>query len=104
MYVPSIIFEHTVNSTGVPNLYTPRVPNSSRVANRLPEFVSRTKANCEPCDYEINIHKGLKQRDHLTAFLFLLLMNNAVALFCGFIIDKEGVVISHLQYAYDIFV
>jgi hypothetical protein len=34
---------------------------------------------------KIDIHKGLKQRDHLTAFLFLLFMNNAVALnlFCG---------------------
>jgi hypothetical protein len=26
-----------------------------RVANRVPEPVPRTEANCEPCDYEVDI-------------------------------------------------
>jgi hypothetical protein len=32
-------------------MYTPHVPNSLKVANRVPEFVPRTEANCEPGDY-----------------------------------------------------
>jgi hypothetical protein len=59
---------------------------------------------------EINIQRGLKQGDPLTLFLFLLvaeglggLMRRAVELqrFRGFQVGRWGVVVSHLQYAYD---
>jgi len=49
--VPIIIFERTMNPNNVPILYTPHVPSFLKVANRVPEFVPRTEANDEPCDY-----------------------------------------------------
>ena len=59
---------------------------------------------------EINIHRGLKQGDPLAPFLFLLLaegfsglMRNVVRLnlFEGFRFHREGMMLSHLQYADD---
>jgi len=59
---------------------------------------------------ELNIQRGLKQGDPLAPFLFLMvaegfgrLMRNAVRLnlFEGFRFRREGMVISHLQYADD---
>jgi hypothetical protein len=35
-------------------MYTPHVPNSLKVAYRVPEPVPRTETNCEPCDYGSN--------------------------------------------------
>ena len=35
----------------VPIMYIPHVPNSLKVAYRVPEPVPRTETNCEPCDY-----------------------------------------------------
>jgi len=35
-------------------MHTFHVPNSSKATNRVPEPVSRTEANCEPCDYDTN--------------------------------------------------
>jgi hypothetical protein len=59
---------------------------------------------------EINIQRGLKQGDPLAPFLFLLvaegfagLMRSAVEknLFKGFGVGRDGLVVSHLQYADD---
>ncbi|MCH79641.1 LINE-1 reverse transcriptase like, partial [Trifolium medium] len=59
---------------------------------------------------EIDIQRGLKQGDPLAPFLFLLVaeglggvMRKAVELnlFKGFMVGREGVVVSHLQYADD---
>lgn len=59
---------------------------------------------------EINIQKGLTQGDPLASFLFLLvtegfsgLMRNVVHLnlFEGFRFKRDGMEISHLQYADD---
>jgi hypothetical protein len=59
---------------------------------------------------EINIQRGLKQGDPLAPFLFLLvaeglggLMRRAVDLhrFTGFQVGRNGVMVSHLQYADD---
>jgi len=55
--VPIIIFERTINPNSVPTLYTPHVPSFLKVANRVPEFVPRTEANDEPCDYGWNLTK-----------------------------------------------
>jgi len=46
-----IIFERTANSNSVSTMYTHHVPNSLKVAYRVPEPVPRTEANYEPCDY-----------------------------------------------------
>jgi hypothetical protein len=35
-------------------MYTPYVPNSFKVTYRVPEPVPRTKANCEPGDYDLD--------------------------------------------------
>jgi len=59
---------------------------------------------------EISIHRGLKQGDSLAPFLFLLvaegfsgLMRKATkaSLFEGFEIGRNGLVVTHLQYADD---
>ncbi|MCH79553.1 hypothetical protein A2U01_0000304 [Trifolium medium] len=36
----------------VPTMYTSHVPNTLKVAYRVPEFVPRTEVNCEPEDEE----------------------------------------------------
>ena len=41
----------------VPTMYTPHVPNSLKVAYRVPEPVPRTETNCEPCDYDHDVFK-----------------------------------------------
>jgi hypothetical protein len=52
-YGVSIIkFQRTTNLNSILTMYTPHVPNSLRVAYRVPEPVPRTEANCEPCDYD----------------------------------------------------
>lgn len=40
-----------MNPNSVPTMYTPHVPNSSRVTYDMPESVLRIKANSKPCDY-----------------------------------------------------
>ncbi|KAK2380980.1 disease resistance protein RUN1 [Trifolium repens] len=40
-------------------MYTPHVPNSLKVAYRVPEPVPRTETNCEPCDYATGPHSYL---------------------------------------------
>jgi hypothetical protein len=59
---------------------------------------------------EFNIHRGLKQGDPLAPFLFLLvaeefgdIMRKAmeINLFKGFSVGRDGMIISHLQYADD---
>jgi len=59
---------------------------------------------------KINIQRGVEQKDPLASFFFLLvakdfsgLMRNTMShnLFKGFGFRREGLVISHLQYADD---
>jgi len=49
-----------MNPNSAPTLYTPHVPSFLKVANHVPEFVPRTEANSEPCDYELNFLFGVR--------------------------------------------